>query len=236
MNKYQKLNNLSALLYQRNLVAEAALVGNLGYELYKEAGIMDAAGTAFKAIIDSPETIDNISLAIKLAAVISALVGVSTGAGAAAGASLATGLMRASSALDVAAAAGYYSKGQIRSCIMSTISAVLSFPSGMLQKTLAYFLSEDFVNLILKYKQLKRNSDTAWLLGSQISGFIEKMAPALFDGLVSIINGIISRITPIASAIATRVGKSADQVAKDIGAELQRLSSDLSAVATRATI
>lgn len=235
MNKYQKLNNLSVSLYQRNLVAEAALVGNINYELYKEAGIIDAARTAFKAVIDNPDTIDNISLAIKLAAVIAAIVGISTGAGAAAGGALATGLMRASSGLDVVAAAGYYRAGQMRNCIMSSISAVLSFPSGILRKIIGYFLSENFINLLLKYKQLKKNHDTAWLFGYQISEFIEKIAPAIFDGLISIINGIISRITPIASAISTSVGVASDRITKDIGAELQKLSSELSAAATRAT-
>ena len=236
MNKYQKLNNLSVLLYQRNLVAEAALVGNIGYELYKEAGIIDAAGAAFKAVIDNPDVIDNISLAIKLAAGVAAIVGVSTGVGAAAGGALATGLMRASTGLDVVAAAGYYRKGEMRNCIMSSISAVLSFPSGILKKVIGYFLSENFISLVLKYKQLKRNSDTAWLLGSQISEFIERLAPALFDGLISIINGIISRISPMASAIAASVGKSADKITEDIATELKKLSSELSVAAAGVAI
>lgn len=233
MNELKKLESLSTFLYKKNLVTEAALVGHLYNDFHKEAGVMDAALEAFNQVMNNPEIIDNISMGIKLASAISMLVGVSTGAGAAAGVGIGQALMKASSGLDIVAAAGYYKNNQIRKCLMNILSAILSFPSAWLSKITTFLLSEDFVSMILKYKQLKRNHDTASLLAAQISEYIEKTVPTIMDGLIAILDGLMSAIIPVAKSVAQITGQSSQQVAENIGAELKQLSASLSSVSRR---
>lgn len=233
MNKFKKLEYLEIMLHEKNLVAEAALVGGLYDDFYKEAGIIDDGRKVVADILNNPDIIDNISTAVKVAAAISTLVGVSTGAGAAVGASIGASLMKASAGIDIAAAVGYYKNNRKRECAMSVISALLSVPSAWISKMTAFLLSEDFVNLILKYKQLKRNHDTAALLASQISEFAEKTVPVVIDGLVSILNGLLTVITPVIKSVATSAGVSVDKMASDIGAEITKLSAGLTAVSNR---
>jgi len=199
------------------------------YENSSDTSI-DKDKSLFLEMIDNPEVIENISLAIKLAALISAAAGASTGVGAAAGAGTAFALTRISSAADLAAAAGYYKNNQIRECLMNILSAVIVCPSSWISKVTSFLLSQTAIKIIVKYKVLKRNSQTAFLVAKGIVQTIEKSIPIVLDGLIKILNEILEGISFFAEAIASKTGVPASKVSKDIEGEIKVLSAGIAAI------
>lgn len=191
---------------------------------------VDRDKSLFLEMIDNPEVMENISSAIKLAAVISAAVGASTGVGAAAGAGTALVLTRASSVADLAAAAGYYRNNQIRECLMSILSAVIVCPSSLISKVTNFLLSQTAIKIIVKYKVLKRNSQIAFLAAKGIVQFIEKSVPLILDGLIKILNEVLEGISLFAEEIASKTGVPASKVSKDIEGEIKALSAGIAAI------
>ena len=219
----QRLIRLSSLLLENNLIIEASLVANLSSEIYKDAGITETISNIKDYLLSvDPEIIEYISLGIKISGALVSL----TGAGAAAGAAI----VKASSGTDIYAAILNYKNNNIFSAILNIISAIMSVPSGMLNKFYSFLFSESFVKLTSIFTKLSRgliNTDRSALIVVRLFEFFEKLLPAIFDGLITLIDMIKKQIISFSGPIAAQLMVKKDDVDKRLGAELSKMSGDI---------
>ena len=211
-SRARKLNRLSAQLYQRSLTIEASLVVNLENEIYKEAGITD---DIIKFVSD-PQVMEYVSFGVKLAALIATLFPATAPAGPA--------ILKASSAIDYVAAAGHLKNGDIIKAVFSVMSAVLSAPPAVLEKFYIFMLSDRFVSFLMRFKSLGLNYDTAAM---KLFDFAKGTIPIIVDGILNIIQGIISSLRYFAPIIAKTAGITAEQVITQMTVVLNGMTSEI---------
>ena len=219
-NKIAKLNRLHSELLRRSLVVEASLVADLQDNLYKEAGIIDDAYKLIEDIKNNPEIVESISLAMKLASALALVTGY--------GASVAPIILKASTGVDIVAAAGYVAKGDWGRATLSIISAIISLPSNLVGKVYNLILSEKFVEFAIRFSRL--GHDKAWMGAAYISEFFRRSVPAIFDGLLNLVAYIGKALHQFAPTIAKMAGKAKDDVITGLSSYMKGMESEITRV------